>query len=78
LSLVLSAAGCVVGLARAGWAPDELGPTEVLRQQRHISRTAGGSKYPPFHYYVLAVATAPLAVVRFTGCCVTSAPVVER
>ena len=35
------------------------------------------SKYPPFHYYVLAVATAPLAVLGSTGCCVTSQTVVD-
>jgi 4-amino-4-deoxy-L-arabinose transferase-like glycosyltransferase len=77
LTLVLSVAGMWWGLPGPGWAPDELSPPDVLAATAAHFSNGWWSKYPPFHYYVLAVATAPLAVIRSTACCVTSQTVVD-
>jgi len=77
LTFVLSVAGAWWGLPGPGWAPDELSPPDVLAATAAHFSNGWWSKYPPFHYYVLAVATAPLAVIRSTACCVTSQTVVD-
>lgn len=60
LSLGLGAWGLGWGLpSRKGWAPDELLPQDVLAGLRQ--RFSGGwhERYPPLHYYALALAYAP-------------------
>ena len=60
-SLALNLYGISWGLPSVqGWAMDELLPAQVLEgMSRHFS---GGwyDKYPPFHYYLLAAAYAPV------------------
>ena len=59
-SLVLNAIGITWGLPRGDWVGDELGPFFVLDAVAH--RFGGGwfTIYPPFHYYLLALAYAPV------------------
>lgn len=69
--LVLAMALCGIGwglVMPRSWAPDEILPGEVVRAVAH--RFAGGwhSKYPPLHYYEIALVTSPgLAFGTLTG-----------
>ena len=59
-SVLLNAIGISWGLPRGDWVGDELGPFFVLDAIAH--RFGGGwfTIYPPFHYYVLTLAYAPV------------------
>ncbi len=53
------------GVPGQGWAPDELIPPDFLDAfDRHFSN-GWFSKYPPAHFYVCSIASAPLLVWRW-------------
>lgn len=65
LLLALSVALCAWGLgwglpSRRGWAPDELLPQDVLSGLEQCFSGGWHERYPPLHYYALALAYAPL------------------
>ena len=60
LSVGLNAFGLGWGLpGRESWAPDEVVPTEVVEGMALGFSGGWYSKYPPLHYYLLAVLVAP-------------------
>lgn len=60
LSLSLCAWGLGWGLpSRKGWAPDELLPQDVLAGLQQRFSNGWHERYPPLHYYALALAYAP-------------------
>jgi 4-amino-4-deoxy-L-arabinose transferase-like glycosyltransferase len=60
-SAVLGGAGITWGLpGMLGWAADELTPVRVLSGMRHRFSAGWHDPYPPFHFYVLAGAYAPV------------------
>jgi PA14 domain/Dolichyl-phosphate-mannose-protein mannosyltransferase len=65
------------GVPGQGWAPDEVIPPDFFDAfDRHFSH-GWWSKYPPAHFYVCSVATAPLLAWRWldpTGFGASSAP----
>lgn len=66
--LALSAALNVLGLtwglpSPLGWAADELTPVRVLAGMREHFAGGWHDPYPPFHFYVLAAAYAPVLAV---------------
>lgn len=63
LSLCLCAWGLGWGLpSRKGWAPDELLPQDVLAGLDARFSNGWHERYPPLHYYALAVAYAPALI----------------
>jgi len=57
--------GIAWGIPGQGWAPDELIPPDFFDAlDRHFSN-GWWSKYPPAHFYVCAIATAPLLLWRW-------------
>jgi hypothetical protein len=66
-SMVLNAIGITWGLPRGDWVGDELGPFFVLDALAHKFGRGWFTIYPPFHYYVLAVAYAPVFGASWLG-----------
>jgi hypothetical protein len=67
LSVAASATGIGWGLPSVmGWAPDELIPAEVLAAARRHFGGGWHHVYPPFHFYLLAAAYAPVLAVTGT------------
>lgn len=66
-SLVLNAVAVWWGLPGGFWPPDELTPKDVaVAVSRHFSH-GWFERYPPFHFYVLTVAHAPVTVMEWAG-----------
>jgi PA14 domain-containing protein/dolichyl-phosphate-mannose-protein mannosyltransferase len=66
-SLVLNTACIWWGLPGGSWAPDELTPTVVLGAAARGFAHGWFDRYPPFHFYVLTVASSPLIVLEWLG-----------
>ncbi len=69
LLLALSVSLCAWGLgwglpSRRGWAPDELLPQDVLAGLQQRFSAGWHERYPPLHYYALALAYAPQLATR--------------
>ena len=65
VSLLLNVLGVWWGFPD-GWAPDEIGPGDVIGGLSQFFSSGWYSRYPPFQYYLLGIFTAPflLAEVR--------------
>jgi 4-amino-4-deoxy-L-arabinose transferase-like glycosyltransferase len=60
-SLVLNGIGITYGLpGHFGWAPDEILPGQVRQGVRALFSHGWHQKYPPLHYYQLALVEAPI------------------
>jgi len=63
LSLLLNSLGIWYGLpSRFGWAPDEILPSEVQDGIAQRFSHDWFNKYPPLHYYLLALVETPFVV----------------
>jgi hypothetical protein len=66
-SLLLNAVAVWWGLPGGFWPPDELTPKDVaVALSRHFSH-GWFERYPPFHFYVLTAAHAPVAAMEWAG-----------
>jgi hypothetical protein len=66
-SAALNIIGLWWGLPSGGWVGDELGPQDILDAlSRHFAH-GWWSKYPPLHYYVLALADTPMLALDRLG-----------
>ena len=66
-SLVLNGTALWWGLPGGSWPPDELSPKDVaVALSRHFSN-GWFERYPPFHFYVLALAQSPAWVLERAG-----------
>ena len=66
-SLVLNGTALWWGLPVGSWPPDELSPKDVaVAVSTHFSN-GWYQRYPPFHFYVLAVAHAPMWLLERAG-----------
>ncbi len=66
-SVVLNVIGITWGLPRGDWVGDELGPFFVLDAIAHRFGGGWSTIYPPFHYYLLTVAYAPVFAAGWLG-----------
>lgn len=67
VSLVLNGTALWWGLPVGSWPPDELSPKDVaVAVSSHFSN-GWFQRYPPFHFYVLAVAHAPMWLLERAG-----------
>ena len=48
-----------------GWAPDEIGPGDVVGGLSQFFSSGWYSRYPPFQYYLLGIFSAPFVVADF-------------
>jgi 4-amino-4-deoxy-L-arabinose transferase-like glycosyltransferase len=68
LSMLLNVWGIWWALPNTrGWAPDELVPVDVLEALRVGFSHGWHTKYPPFHYAVIAAADAPILLLSWLG-----------
>ncbi|HEY2151721.1 MAG TPA: PA14 domain-containing protein [Vicinamibacterales bacterium] len=66
-SMVLNVIGITWGLPQGDWVGDELGPFFVLDALAHRFGRGWFTIYPPFHYYVLTLAYAPVFAASWLG-----------
>lgn len=66
-SLALNLIGIWWGLPGGSWMPDELTPTQVLGAASHHFGNGWFDRYPPVHFYVLAIAYSPLLALERLG-----------
>ncbi len=66
-SVLLNAIGITWGLPRGDWVGDELSPFFVLDAIAHRFGRGWFTIYPPFHYYVLTLAYAPVFAAGWLG-----------
>ena len=67
VSLLLNLAGIWWGLPGGSWAPDELTPEMVFGAAARRFAHGWFDRYPPVHFYVLALAFSPLMFLEWVG-----------
>lgn len=66
-SLILNGIGLWWGLPVGSWPPDELSPKDVAAGLSTHFSNGWFQRYPPFHFYVLAAAHAPMWLMERAG-----------